>query len=152
MNRPDIDRIVSTATSWPGVAANRFQNRGTDFLIGCREIGHLHGDELVDIPFPRRVRDDLVGTGRARPHHVLRNSGWVSVPLKTDADIERAVELLKLSYELAAAHSTVSAGKERSGGCAAGPGHPSHFPLVPRCEEQAQHVPEHQRDRREQLE
>jgi Family of unknown function (DUF5519) len=35
------------------------------------------GDALVDLPFPCKVRDELVATGRARPQHVLPETGWV---------------------------------------------------------------------------
>ena len=41
---------------------------------GRRELGHLHRT-FADLPFPRRVRDELVAGGRARPHHVLPESG-----------------------------------------------------------------------------
>jgi hypothetical protein len=51
--------------------------------LGHREIGHVHGDSLVDIPFPLHVRDELVKGGAAEPHHVLPKSGWVSVYLRT---------------------------------------------------------------------
>lgn len=104
MNHPDISRIASAAATWPGVNIDRFQHDGTDFLLGRREIGHVHGNDLVDIPFPRQVRDALLTAGRARPHHVFRNSGWVSVPLRSESDVDRAIELLKMSYDLAAAN------------------------------------------------
>ncbi len=41
----------------------------------------MHGDHLVDIPFPKIVRDELVACGRAVPHHILPQSGWVSIHL-----------------------------------------------------------------------
>ena len=43
----------------------------------------------------------LVETGRAVPHHVLPDSGWVSKPIGTEDDAEEAVELFRLSYERA---------------------------------------------------
>lgn len=30
---------------------------------------------------PRRIRDELLRDGRARPHHFLPDSGWVSFPI-----------------------------------------------------------------------
>ncbi len=61
----------------------------------------MHGDHLVDIPFPRRVRDEVVAAGRARPHHILPQSGWVSFYLEEPGDVERAIGLLRQSFELA---------------------------------------------------
>ena len=66
-----------------------------------REIGHIHGDSLVDIPFPTKIRAELVSAGRAEPHHILPESGWISFYLRDEADVARAIELFRLSYDLA---------------------------------------------------
>jgi hypothetical protein len=69
--------------------------------LSRREIGHVHGDGLVDIPFPMEVRNESVTAGRAEPHHILPNSGWVSICLRQASDVDRAIELLHLSFEIA---------------------------------------------------
>jgi hypothetical protein len=76
---------------------------GLEFRLGRRELGHLHGEHLADLPFPRRVRDELVATGRATPHHVLPESGWVSRRVRAPQDVDAVVELFRMSYERAAA-------------------------------------------------
>jgi predicted DNA-binding protein (MmcQ/YjbR family) len=95
-------RIHEAALSWRGVTAHPHRFGGTEFRLGKRELGHIHGDHLVDIPFPRKVRDDIIAADRAKPHHVLPNSGWISFYLNEPDDIERAIALLKQSFELAA--------------------------------------------------
>ena len=95
------EKIRQAVLSWPEVAAHPHRFGGTEYRIGTREIGHSHGDSLVDIPFPTKVRNELVAAGRAEPHHVLPDSGWVSIFLREPADVERAIELLKLSFDLA---------------------------------------------------
>jgi hypothetical protein len=67
--------------------------------VGRRELGHIHGDRLLDVPFPVRVRDQLVREGRAREHHVLPDSGWVSFSIRGVADVPHAIELLRMNYE-----------------------------------------------------
>jgi hypothetical protein len=89
--------------SWPEVTAHPHRFGGTEFRLGRREIGHMHGGRLVDIPFPRRVRDELIAAGRAQPHHVLPDSGWISFWIRGDEDLPAAIELLRMSYERAAA-------------------------------------------------
>jgi hypothetical protein len=42
----------------------------------------------------------LVETGRAEPHHVLPESGWVSRQIRAD-DVDEVVELFRLAYERA---------------------------------------------------
>jgi hypothetical protein len=74
---------------------------GVEYAIGKREIGHIHGDHLVDIPFPKKVRDEIVASGRAQPHHILPESGWVSFYLRGEDDVKKAIELLRESFEIA---------------------------------------------------
>lgn len=95
------EKISQIALSWKDVTAHEHRFGGTEFRLGTREIGHIHGDYLVDIPFPKKVRDEIVATGRAQAHHVLPESGWISFYIKKDADVEAAITLLRESFELA---------------------------------------------------
>jgi luciferase-like monooxygenase len=93
-------QIADTVSSWAGVSVtHRFG--GVEFAVGRRELGHLHGDRIADLPFPRRVRDELIAAGRARPHHVLPDSGWITVSISGPGDVERTIELFSLTYERA---------------------------------------------------
>lgn len=94
-------RITDVVASWPGVTAQPHRFGGVEYGIGKREIGHIHGDRLVDIPFPRKVRDEIVAAGRAQPHHTLPATGWVSFYLRQETDVEQAIALLRESYEIA---------------------------------------------------
>jgi len=60
----------------------------------------------VDIPFPKEVRNELVTAGRAEPHHILPESGWVSIYLRQASDVDRAIELLRSSFEIAYQRTT----------------------------------------------
>ena len=93
--------VTETVTSWPGVTAQPHRFGGVEYGIGKREIGHIHGDHLVDIPFPKKVRDAIVAAGRAQPHHILPDTGWVSFYLRQESDVEQAIALLRESYEIA---------------------------------------------------
>jgi len=95
------ENIKRAVSSWEGVETHPHRFGGTEFRIGKREIGHIHGDSLVDIPFPKKIRDEIVGAGEASPHHILPETGWVSFYLRADGDIGRAITLLKRSYEIA---------------------------------------------------
>jgi len=95
------EQVTSTVAGWPGVETAPHRFGGIEFRLGRRELGHLHGDRLADIPFPRRVRDELIAGGRAEAHHILPLSGWISLPLRGPADVENAIELFRLSYDRA---------------------------------------------------
>ena len=93
--------ILDVVTKWEGMTAHPHRFGGIEFRLGRREIGHIHGDDLVDIPFPKKVRDRLVADGRAQPHHVLPDTGWVSFYLRQPGDVELALALLRQSFEIA---------------------------------------------------
>ena len=94
-------RITEAVLSWDGVTAHAHRFGGTEYRLGRRELGHIHGDRLVDIPFPKRVRDGVVVAGRAEPHHMLPDSGWISFYLNKPTDVVQAIDLLRQSFELA---------------------------------------------------
>ena len=93
--------IQTELLSWPHVEAHPHRFGGTEYRIGQRELGHIHGDHLVDIPFPTKVRDEVVANGLAEPHHLLPDTGWVSLYLREAADVDRAIGLFRRSFDLA---------------------------------------------------
>jgi hypothetical protein len=94
-------RITEAVISWAGMTSQPHRFGGVEYVIGRREIGHIHGDSLVDIPFPKKVRDQIVAAGRAQPHHILPDSGWISLYLRQEPDVEQAIALLEESYRIA---------------------------------------------------
>jgi hypothetical protein len=93
------ERIVQEVTSWDGVTTRPERFGGTDFVVGRRSLGHVHGGELADIPFPRALRDQLVAEGRTGPHHVNPESTWTTLHIRSDADAAEAIALLRLNYD-----------------------------------------------------
>lgn len=96
-------QIVQALLAWEGITQHPHRFGGIEFRLGAREIGHIHGDWLVDIPFPTRVRDEVVASGQAEPHHILPETGWISRYLRQPGDVETAIILLQRSYEIALA-------------------------------------------------
>jgi len=93
-----MEQVRKTVASWEGVTTHNHRFGGVEFRLGRRELGHLHR-AIADLPFPRRIRDDLVAAGRARPHHILPESGWITVPMRTDADVANVIELFRQNYD-----------------------------------------------------
>lgn len=98
-----LDAIRQEVLSWPGVTEEPHRFGGVEFRYGKRELGHVHGDYLADLPFPVRVRESLVAEGKAMAHHILPQSGWVSYPLRDAAAVPGALDLFRLAYERATA-------------------------------------------------
>jgi hypothetical protein len=99
------ERIDREIGALPGVTAAPHRFGGTEYRYGRRELGHVHGERFVDLPFPREVRDELVAAGRARPHHVLPDSGWVTASIGTEEELESVIALFKLGYDRAVAQA-----------------------------------------------
>jgi luciferase-like monooxygenase len=97
-------RIIAAVQAWEQVEIRPHRYGGQEFRLGKRELGHIHGDALVDIPFPKAIRNEIVAAGEAEPHHILPDSGWISLFLRTDEDVDRAISLLQRSLELAREH------------------------------------------------
>ena len=101
-----VEREVS---GWPGVEARPHRFGGVEFRVRGHEIGHLHGSRMADLPFPIRMRKELVAEGKAEPHHVLPQTGWVSYYPRGPEDAPAVVELFRLNYE-----HLVQRGKKRA--------------------------------------
>jgi hypothetical protein len=94
------EAVTHEVVSWEGVSVHEHRFGGIEFRVGRRELGHLH-PAFADLPFPKRVRDELVAGRRANPHHVLPDSGWVTVPMRTTAEVAGVIALFRQNYERA---------------------------------------------------
>jgi hypothetical protein len=94
-------QITAAVLGWQDTSVEPHRFGGVEYHLGKRELGHIHGDYLLDIPFPSRVRNEIILAGQAQPHHILSDSGWVSLYLKNTADILLAIQLLRRSYDIA---------------------------------------------------
>ena len=61
---------------------------------------HAEGEHpTVPLPFPVRMREELVEAGAAQVHHVLPRTGWVSYRIRGEDDVDGALELFRKNYE-----------------------------------------------------
>ena len=91
--------IRAAVLSWPGVQEVPHRFGGIEYRYGRKEMGHVHGDRLADLPLPRKLRDEVVAAGRAQPHHVLPDTGWVSCWMKGPGDAVQVIDLFRVQYE-----------------------------------------------------
>jgi hypothetical protein len=95
-----LESIQKEILSWPFVTAEVHKFGGIEFRLNKREMGHIHGERLVDLPFPMKIRNELVNSGRVSPHHVLPQSGWVSYWINNGGkDVPVVLELFRMRYE-----------------------------------------------------
>jgi hypothetical protein len=105
------ERIEREVGGWPGVEAEVHRFGGVEFRVNGHEIGHLHGDRMADLPFPVRMREELVEAGRAQVHHVLPQTGWVSYRIRSEEDVGGALDLFRKNYERLTARKGTRSGR-----------------------------------------
>jgi hypothetical protein len=91
-------RIEEEVASWPGVHVEGHRGGIVFFRVDRREIGHLHGSRFADLPFPVRIREQLVGEGKAELHYLHPKTGWITRYIRDEQDIEAIIELFRLNY------------------------------------------------------
>ncbi len=108
-----VEAIKAELLTWDGVSAEPHRFGGVEFRVNHREIGHLHGDRQADLPFPVRVREELVASGRASLHHMFPETGWVTFYIRGQNDVPRLIELFRLNYELVTGKRRVPIAQEQ---------------------------------------
>jgi len=93
-----LEKFGREILSWPEVSARPHRFGGREFQYRSAEIGHAHTGGMVDIPFPRSIRDELLAEGLAEEHRWVPNSGWVTYHVRGEEDFDHAVWLMRLSY------------------------------------------------------
>lgn len=94
--------IVDAVTDWPGVTAGAGARGELALTFGRRELGHLHGDHVLHLGFPKAVWHQLHDVGRIDFHPVFPGKpGYAERRLEDEADVEDAIALLRLNYDRA---------------------------------------------------
>jgi Family of unknown function (DUF5519) len=81
-----LKKLEKEVGSWANISVHPHRFGGREFLFGTAEVGHVHAGGIVDIPFPRSVRDALLADGLAEEHRWVPNSGWITFRIRNDAD------------------------------------------------------------------
>ena len=97
-------RIIDEVTSWPGMSAAPGSRGELSLKFGKREIGHLHGDRVLHLGFPKKIWHELKDQGRIDFHPVFPGKpGYASREIADEADVEDVIALLRLNYDRAVA-------------------------------------------------
>jgi Luciferase len=98
----EIKQVLDAAKMWLGVVIQP-DRYGLQFLAGEAELGYLRWDGLLELPFPSDLRDRLFAEEMAAHRPDLSGSDRAVWIVRTPADVDRAIWLLRLSYLLSCA-------------------------------------------------
>jgi len=93
-----LQQFQDELSGWEQVSIHPHRFGGKEFRLGNAEVGHLHSDGVLDIPFTRKIRDELLHEELAERHRWLPDSGWTTFRIRSAADVKHAVWLMRLSY------------------------------------------------------
>ena len=113
MSDEPLALIEREVKSWPGVTTGDTGRGGLQFNYGRVELGHLHGSSFADLPFPKKVRDELIAQGLASVHPPLPDSGWVRRKMDGPEDAQAVIELFRMNYDRAKARTERRAVSEK---------------------------------------
>jgi Family of unknown function (DUF5519) len=90
--------LEDKVAAWPNISVHPHRFGGREFRFNTAEVGHVHIGGIVDIPFPRALRDALLEDRLAEEHHWVPDSGWTTFRMRTGNDLDHALWLLRLSW------------------------------------------------------
>jgi len=93
-----VKTLEGIVSGWARISVHPHRFGGQEFLFGAAEVGHIHTNGIVDIPFTRPVHDVLLAEGLAEQHRWVPNSGWITFRIRSEQDIAHAQWLMRLSY------------------------------------------------------
>jgi hypothetical protein len=93
-----LQKLERDVSAWPNVSVHPHRFGGREFRFGTAEIGHVHSNGVVDIPYPRAIRDELLATHLAAEHLWAPDSGWTTFCVRNENDLDHAIWLMRLSY------------------------------------------------------
>jgi len=93
-----LKTLEAEVSAWPNVGVHPHRFVGREFRFGSAEVGHVHRGGIVDIPFPRSIRDARLDQGLAEEHHWVPDSGWITFQVRSEAELKHALWRMGLSY------------------------------------------------------
>jgi MFS family permease len=106
------EAIKREILSWPGVTAQPHRFGGIDFRVGAKEMGHLHGENMVDLPVPldaalascnklmgEPMQDGAREGSLLPPHDAYPESKWINYWIRGEDDVPRVIAIFRVQYE-----------------------------------------------------
>jgi Family of unknown function (DUF5519) len=81
-----LKKLEEEVSTWPDVSVHAHRFGGREFLFDQAEIGHVYIGGIIDIPFPRSVRNLLLAEGLSEEHHSVQNSGWITFQMRSESE------------------------------------------------------------------
>ena len=96
-----MEELFEDVLTWDDVTWHLHRFGGREWRISGREIGHLHGNGVLDVLLPdKKSAAEAISLGRAVEHHTHPKTAWVSFTLKKITDVEVGKMLLREAMQV----------------------------------------------------
>ncbi len=68
------------------------------FYVRRSMFMHIHGQGYCDIRLPRDIQQQVLAQGKALPHRWAPEAGYVTFIVKSETDLDSAMELIRISH------------------------------------------------------
>src|SRR5438270_7397725 len=83
----------------PGVTERQDAGIHEDaFFVGPTMFMHIHGRGHCDIRLSKADQKQVLAAGKAKRHRWAPQAGYVTSIVKSEADLDRTMELIRMSY------------------------------------------------------
>ena len=93
-----LETFEKEVSAWPHITVHPHRFGGREFRFRRAEVGHMHTNGTIDIPFTRPVHDALLAAGLAEEHRWVPDSGWATFRIRDGEGLRHALWLMRLSY------------------------------------------------------
>lgn len=97
-----MSEYVKTLKKWEGISTSYHRYGGIEFRVNGIEIGHIHGNGLVDLHLNKTLANYCIQRKLSEPHHVQQSSGWISYYISPKGNLDMLLQLSQIAYQLKA--------------------------------------------------
>jgi len=96
--KSDYESLRAWILSLPDVTEAPHRFGGTEFQVKGLEFMHSHGHAQLDIRLSKDDQARVLNEGRALKHRFAPDAGWVTLIMRSYADVAGAKGIIELSY------------------------------------------------------
>ncbi|MFP4324241.1 MAG: luciferase family protein [Anaerolineales bacterium] len=93
-----IERIIAALGRWEDVECRQHRYRSTDVFLGLAEVARVHANGVLDLRYNQPLAQALIAEGKATPHEMYPDSGWVNFHVHCERHVPQALWLLEVAY------------------------------------------------------
>ncbi len=96
--KTELDELKEWIGNLPNVSSGPHRFGGVEFKVNGLEFMHFHGQKHLDIRLSKPDQAHVLARGMAERHLYAPDAGWVTFRIKSNEDIEKAKEIIKLAH------------------------------------------------------